>query len=470
VTVEAEAAAGIAPTHQGFSAREKGWMLFLMFLMMASNYVDRSIIRILAQPIKAEFHLSDFQVGILGGFSFAMLYMILGIPVARLAERKSRVNIITIAVVIWSLMTALCGLATNYLQLLLFRVGVGVGESGAAPPSQSLITDYFPPHQRSSAISVHSFGIAMGGLGGSVIGGLVAEAWGWRPALLVVGVPGLLLALLIKLTVKEPPRGYSDSGAKALQAQEDAPGLWETARTLFTNPTFANLAAGAAITNLAIQGIHTFEAAYFVRRFGVGLGEIGLVVGILGGIATGAGMLIGGVTADWVGKRDRRLYAWLPAAGLAVSGPMIALAFFQANWVTSAILLAAPGVTLMLFHAPAQAVIHNLAHPRSRATAISLYMLCTASVGLALGPVVVGILSDILSGLAHAGGPAAFAADCPGGTALEAADAATSAGCLSASAEGVRQAMVACTALYLWGALHFVFAGFSIGKTVKAGG
>lgn len=458
-----------ASTPPSFSPGYKGWMLFLMFLMMASNYVDRSIIRILAQPIKAEFHLSDFQVGILGGFSFAMLYMILGIPVARLAERRNRVNIITAAVVIWSLMTALCGIANSYLQLLLFRVGVGVGESGAAPPSQSLITDYFPPHQRSSALSIHSFGIAMGGLAGSAIGGVVAEAWGWRPALLVVGIPGLLLALLIKLTVREPPRGFSDSGVKAEQAKEDAPGLWTTAKALFGNPVFANLAAGAAITNLAIQGIHTFEAAYFVRRFDIGLGQIGLVVGVLGGVATGIGMLVGGLASDWVGKRDKRLYAWLPAAGLAVSAPLIALAFFQSNWVTAAVLLAGPGITLFLFHAPAQALIHNMAHPKSRATAISLYMLCTASVGLALGPVVVGILSDVLSGLAHAGGPTAFAASCPGGTALETADAATKAGCLSASAQGVRQAMVACTALYLWGALHFVLAGFSIGRTVKAG-
>ncbi len=451
-----------------YSPATKGWMLFLIFLMMGSNYIDRSIIRILAQPIKVEFALTDFEVGILGGFSFAMLYMILGVPVARLAERRSRINIISISVVIWSVMTALCGLATSYIQLLLFRVGVGVGESGAAPPSQSLISDYFPPHQRSSALSVHSFGIAMGSLAGSAIGGIAADAFGWRAAMLLVGIPGLILALLIKLTVAEPPRGNSDSGLKAQEARQDAPGLWETAKRLFGNPVFANLAAGAAITNLAIQGIHTFEAPYFVRRFDLPLGDIGLVVGVLGGAATGLGMLIGGLTSDRIGKHDKRWYAWLPALGLLCAAPPIAIAFFQTNWIVAAVLLAAPGLTLYLFHAPAQAVIHNLAHPRSRATAIALYMLCTASVGLALGPTVVGLLSDILAQRAFAAdGFGVFSSMCPGGVAPADALQALSDACHNASMVGVREAMVACTVLYVWGAAHFAAAGHYIGREAK---
>ena len=440
-------------------------MLFLMFLMMLSNYVDRSVIRILAQPIKEDFLLSDFQVGILGGFAFAMLYMVLGVPVARLAERFSRVTIISVALTIWSLTTALCGFATSYLQLLLCRIGVGVGESGAAPPSQSLISDYFPPHRRASALSVHSFGIAMGGLGGLAIGGATAEAWGWRSALFLVGIPGLLLALLIKLTVDEPPRGYSDSDEQAERAREEAPSLITAAKQLFGNPVFANLAAGAAITNLAIQGIHTFEAAYFVRRFELGLGEVGLVVGVLGGVATGIGMLLGGVSTDWAARHDPRWYVWLPALGLALAAPPTAWAFLQDNWLAAAVLLAAPGVTLYLFHAPAQAVIHNLAHPKSRATAIALYMLCTASVGLAVGPVAVGLLSDFLGSLTfEREGLGSFLGACPGGIAPAGASAALRAACQTASTAGVQQAMIACTVLYLWGAGHFVLAGRAMGR------
>jgi MFS family permease len=365
-------------------------------------------------------------------------------------------------------MTALCGTATSYLQLLLFRIGVGVGESGAAPPSQSLISDYFPPHRRASALSIHSFGIAMGSLAGLAIGGSAAEAWGWRAALLIVGLPGLLLALLFKLTVDEPPRGYSDTGEQAERALEVAPSLRVTARRLFGNPVFANLAAGAAITNLAIQGIHTFEAAYFVRRFDLGLGQVGIAIGVLGGAATGIGMLLGGVSTDWAGRRDPRWYIWLPALGLALAAPPTALAFMQENWLVAAVLLAAPGITLYLFHAPAQGVIHNLAHPRSRATAIALYMLCTASVGLALGPVAVGLLSDVLGGLEfQSRTTGSFLEACPGGIAPVGAGAVLREACHAASTVGVQQAMIACTALYLWGAAHFMFAARAMGRQLR---
>jgi predicted MFS family arabinose efflux permease len=462
-----DAAAGEARPH--YSTGYRLYVLLLIFLMMASNYIDRSIVRILGQPIKEEFQLTDLQVGLLGGFAFAMLYIVMGVPIASLSERTSRVRIISIAMAVWSVMTMLCGMAGNYVQLLAARIGVGVGESGAAPPSQSLIADYFPPKQRASAISTHSFGIAIGGLLGTVIGGFAAEAWGWRAALLLVGAPGLLLALLFYTTVKEPPRGWSDPPKpEGAPAEDSKPSLAVAARLLFTNATFLNLALGAGIANFAIQGIHTFEAPFFLRRFEVSLSQVGLVLGTVGGISTAVGMLTGGFTSDWIAKQDRRWYCWISAIGVVLTGPLYAAAFLQDTWVASAVFLALPGVFLYLFHAPAQAVLHNMSHPRMRATAISLYMVFTATLGLALGPVGVGFAADWLAGQAYAG-PGAFLTACPGGAAPKGSAAALVEACHHASTRGVQYAIVGVCLLFAWSAVHFLLAARTVRRDMERG-
>jgi predicted MFS family arabinose efflux permease len=466
--IDAEAGAA-APDKPAYSAAYRGWVLLLVFLMMASNYIDRSIVRILGQPIKEEFQLSDLQVGLLGGFAFAMLYIVMGVPIASLSERTSRVRIISIAVGVWSVMTMLCGLAGTYAQLLAARIGVGVGESGAAPPSQSLIADYFPPKQRASAISIHSFGIAMGGLAGAVIGGFAGQAWGWRNALMVVGAPGLLLALLFYATVKEPPRGWSDEarpdGTPPPQARAS---FVDTARHLLPNATFLNLALAAGIANFAIQGIGTFESPYFLRRFDLSLGEVGLVVGTVGGISTAIGMLTGGFTSDWIARRDRRWYCWISAIGVAVTGPLYVAAFLQTTWIASAVLLALPGLFLYLFHAPAQAVLHNMSHPRMRATAISLYMVFTATLGLALGPVGVGFAADWLAGEAFTGA-GDFLAACPGGVAPKGSAMGLAEACHHASTRGVQYAMIGVCLLFAWSAVHFLLASRTVRRDMALG-
>jgi predicted MFS family arabinose efflux permease len=458
-----DAAEAPAP-RASYPAVYKGWVLLLIFLMMASNYIDRTIVRILAQPIKVDFHLTDLQVGLLGGFAYAMLYIVMGVPIAYLSERRSRVGIISLAMAVWSIMTALCGLAGSYLQLLAFRIGVGVGESGAAPPSQSLIADYFPPKQRASAIATHSFGIAAGGLLGSVIGGFAGEAWGWRVALMLVGAPGLVLALLFRLSVKEPARGQTDERPVA---DGERPNLWRAVRLLFTNPTFLHLAAAAGICNFAIQGIGTFDAAYFVRRFEIPLSQVGLITGMVGGLSTSVGMLSGGLITDWIGRHDRRWYAWLSAIGAAIAGPLYAAAFLQSTWAATAVVMALPGAMLYLFHAPAQAVIHNMSHPRMRATAISLYMVVTATLGLALGPVATGFAADHIAQAVFGAGD--FARACPGGGAPHGASAALAQACHAASTRGVQLAMVGVTALFLWGALHFFLAARTLRRDMEQG-
>lgn len=439
------------------------WLLALIFLMMLSNYIDRSIVNILAQPIKEEFRLSDLQVGLLGGFAFACLYMFLGIPIARLAERHNRVTIITVSIAIWSTMTVLCGLANSYIQLLLARVGVGVGEAGASPPSQSLIADYFPPEQRASALSIHSLGIPLGTLGGAILGGLIAEHYGWRAAFFAVGAPGLLVAILFKLTVAEPPRGALDSAKARAASRGPPPSLVRTAAYLFKKPTFVHFVAGMAVTNFALQGIGIFKAAFFVRQFDVTIGHAGLIVGITNGVAAGLGTLIGGFLSDVIAKRDRRWYAWLPAIGLAVSAPFYAIALLQPTWFTVGAWLIPAGVLTFIFLAPTLATTQNLAEPRMRATAVALMTLFGAAFGLALGPAGAGWLSDIFAGDAYAGpGGLSFAEACPGGLADRGAEAAQQLACRRASATGIQHSMIACSIMFAWASIHFLLGARSI--------
>jgi predicted MFS family arabinose efflux permease len=300
-----------------------------------------------------------------------------------------------------------------------------------------------------------------------MIGGFATQAWGWRVALMIVGLPGFLLALVFWTTVKEPPRGWSDP-PREKEREEARPSLKNAARRLFTNATFLNLALGAGIANFAIQGIHTFEAPYFIRRFDVSLGQVGLIIGIVGGVSTAAGMLTGGFASDWIARRDARWYAWLPAIGVALTGPLYAAAFLQTNWVASAVVLALPGLVLYLFHAPAQAVLHNMSHPRMRATAISLYMVVTATLGLALGPVGVGFAADWLATRAFSG-TGDFLLACPGGVAPAGSSAALQQACIQASTRGVQYAMVGVCALFFWSALHFLLAARTIRRDMEQG-
>ena len=227
-----DAGAAAPPRQPLFSEGYKQSVLWLLVLAYTFNFIDRTIISTIGQAIKVDLKLTDTQLGLLGGLAFALLYTTLGIPIARIAERRSRVNIITIAIVIWSAFTALCGMATSFLQLLLFRVGVGVGEAGLSPPAHSLISDYFEPKKRASALSIYSFGIPLGTMFGAVAGGWIAQNLDWRMAFMMVGLPGILVAILLKVFVKEPPRGYSDrlvaqqaADAPVLEGDETAPAV-----------------------------------------------------------------------------------------------------------------------------------------------------------------------------------------------------------------------------------------------------
>jgi MFS family permease len=276
-----------------FSQGYKTLVLAFLLLAYTFNFIDRTIIATIGQAIKVDLKITDTQLGLLGGLSFAVLYTLLGIPIARLAERWNRVSIISLALVVWSGFTVACGFAGNFISLLAMRVGVGVGEAGCSPPSHSLISDYFEPKRRASALSIYAFGIPLGSMIGAVAGGWLAKTYGWRVAFMVVGAPGLILALLVKLVVKEPPRGHSDPVERPVLPEDVPPeavaapaGGWmwtemkelgAVTRDLFSHWPVLNMVLGVTLTSVAGYGVGQFSSPYFIRAFALDYATVGLV-------------------------------------------------------------------------------------------------------------------------------------------------------------------------------------------------
>jgi predicted MFS family arabinose efflux permease len=367
------------------------YTLAFLFVLYALNYLDRQLLSILMEPIRKELHLSDTQLGILSGFAFALFYATLGIPIARLADRHSRRNIIAVAVAIWSVMTAACGFASGFVTLLLPRIGVGVGEAGASPPAHSMLSDYFPPKRRAAALAIYSSGIPVGILLGLAGGGWVNQAFGWRTAFLVIGLPGILLALLFYLTAREPVRGAQDGGAP-----DAMPGMAESLRHLWGLRTFRWLTLASAFHAVCAYGILQWNPSYLIRTFGLGTRDVGLWLGLIIGVMGGLGTLFGGFVSDWLARRDLRWYLFVPAIAVGLSIPFY-FATFQAGTATLALVLfIAPGFLANLFTGPSFATIQTLAPTRMRAMAASLYLFILNLIGLGLGPAAVGIASDLL--------------------------------------------------------------------------
>ena len=406
------------------SPKYRRYVLAVLVVVYIFNFLDRQIVTILAEPIKLDLGLSDTQIGLMTGLAFAIFYTGFGIPLARLADRASRVNVITAALVVWSGMTALCGLAQNFIQILGARIGVGVGEAGCSPPAHSLIADYYPPEERASALSIYALGIPIGSLLGLLAGGWVAEFYGWRTAFLVVGLPGLALAVIFKLTVTEPIRGMSDRTETVGQSQ---PPLLQTVKTLLTNKTILHIAMGGALTSFVGYGLGQWLPAFFIRLHGMGLAETATYYGLVNGIASMAGTFLGGTLADRFAKRDQRVYVWLPGAGVLISFPFYLAALVVSDWLVAIAILLVPSFLNSLWLGPAFGTIQNLAPQRMRALASAILLFILNIIGLGFGPFLVGVLSDVLSG--------------PFGE------------------ESLRYAIIAATAAYFWAGAHFLLAG-----------
>ena len=341
-------------------------MLFLLMLIYTSNFVDRTILATLGQAIKLDLVITDAQLGLLQGLAFAVFYTAMGIPLARLSERVNRVSMIAICLTIWSGMTALCGFAQNFLQLFLCRIGVGIGEAGCTPPAHSLISDLYAPGRRATALAFYSFGIPLGVMFGAVAGGWLVEHFNWRVAMVAVGLPGVVLAIVFRLIAREPVRGAADN---RIVEHEQTPPILMSHNTV-REPGLPAHHHRCDLVGFVGYGTGTFAYAYFIRMFEVGYAELGLAYGLVTGLSAGVGTLLGGWMSDWAGRRDRSWYALLPAIGLLFATPLYIIAFTRGDWGTAIWWLLLPGLFHYAYTAPA-GVMHNLAcrsgGPRHRA-------------------------------------------------------------------------------------------------------
>lgn len=383
-----------------YSQRYKAYVLLILTGVYTFNFIDRQILVIIQESIKAELGLSDTQLGLLTGFTFAVFYVTLGLPIARFADKNNRRNVVTWSLAIWSGMTAISGLVTNFFQLLLARVGVGVGEAGGSPPAHSMISDYFPAHQRATALSIYSMGIYVGILAGYSIGGWIDATYGWRMAFYALGIPGIIYALLLFFTVKEPPKGHSDAVAKIMgnqKAMEEEASFWEVVRILLSKKTFIFIAFACGLHTFSNYGVGNFFAPFLARVHGMPVEDIGIWLGITSGFGGIIGTFLGGFLADKFGRKDLRWYMWIPIIAGLINLPFSYFAFFSGNLN---VVLATYFITALLtalYLGPSIAVTHNLIDAKKRALASAILFLVLNFIGLGLGPVAIGMISDYLS-------------------------------------------------------------------------
>jgi len=370
----------------------RGSVLFMLVVVYTFNFMDRQIIGILAVPIKADLALTDTQLGLMGGLAFALFYTALGIPIAMLADRSNRSWIITIALVVWSAMTAVCGLAQNFWQIFLARLGVGVGEAGGVAPAYSLISDYFPPQQRARALAVFSFGIPIGSALGIVLGGVIASRVDWRYAFFAVGLAGVIVAPLFKLMVAEPERGRFDHIAR----NDAPPPLSEIVRTLARKPSFWAMSLGAACSSMIGYGLFFWLPSFFVRSYGLELIDASLLFGamlLIGGIA---GTWLGGSLADRFGAVRRSAYATIPAIAFIATVPFYVFAVLSPSLTVTFLAFLVPTLLGFAWLGPVLSAIQHIVPPNMRATASAVFLFIINLLGIGVGTVALGMLSDFL--------------------------------------------------------------------------
>lgn len=370
------------------------YVLMILTLTYVVSVMDRKIMSILLQDIKVEFELSDSQLGLLVGLAFALFYATLGVPVARLADRWNRKKIISIAIVVWSVATALCGLAMGFWSLFLARVLVGIGESGGTAPAHSLISDFFKRAELSRAVAIFTLGSTFGGVIGYSVGGMLAEQYGWRIAFFALGLPGVLLAAIVWFTVVEPVRGRLTAGYDSSQPQ---PSFQITLRSLLSNKPYIGTMTGHVIAGLVGSGFVAWLAVIVIRNFGLETTQVGLLLSSATLIGTLPGILIGGFLTDFLSKRDIRWMAFVPAIALALSLPAFVLSMLSSNvWLM--LILFSWAIFLYMIHlAPGMAIVHLSVAPNERTLALALTFFFTNLLGLGLGPVLIGSLSDLLA-------------------------------------------------------------------------
>ncbi len=373
--------------------RHAWYALSVLTIVYAFNFIDRQLLAILQEAIKADLGLSDSQLGLLTGFAFALFYVTAGIPIARWADRSNRRNIVAASLAVWSFMTAISGLVQNYAQLLLARVGVGVGEAGGSPPSHSMISDMFPPEQRAGALGFYSTGVSIGILFGFLLGGWLNEYFGWRTAFMVVGAPGVVLALVVFFTLKEPRRGLSE--ARELSA--DKVSLGDVVALLWQRKTFRHMAFAASLYAFAGYATANWTASFMIRSHGMSTGELGSWLALIIGVGGAVGVLGGGVLADRLGAVDDRWYLWLPALVGVFATPFAAAVYLMPSAGLALALMVLPAILSNVYLGISIATSHRLVGLQMRATASAILFFVINIIGLGGGPWVVGLVSDVLA-------------------------------------------------------------------------
>jgi MFS family permease len=468
-------AGGSPETGYGTTSYRK-YVLGALLTVYLFNFVDRTIINILTEPIKETFGVEDWQMGLLGGPAFAVLYTFIGIPIARFSEKNHRVWIIAGSVALWSLMTVLCGFATSFVALFIFRIGVSIGEAGCSPPANSMIADYFIPAKRSTAVSIYALGIPLGSMVAYAFGGYIAGSldgtsvaavlsnWGWlwavnaldwqsiegwRVAFVVVGLPGIIVAMVVKMTVKEPPRGYTDP--PKMQDKEQV-SFGDVLKILAKKPSYWHITMGVTIASFVNYGVGQFFVSFLIRTHEISIFDASIKVAMILAVMASIGTFMSGYLADRYSERYPKALAWIPMIALLGSTPM-----FIAGYLLDSLLIAIPILmvgTMLLYTylCPLYAVPSGVVDSRMRATSVAVTLFIVNLLGYGLGPPLIGALSTILNSTFLSGMDPSLTLDACKATGL--ATAAQTA-CNTANAEGLQWSMIIFKCLYIWAALHF---------------
>lgn len=453
-------AAGLTNTGQAFGTRSyRHFVLLSLTAVYTLNFVDRVLIGVVAQPVIEEFKLQDWQFGLLSGFGFALMYTVMGIPIARWSERNNRVRIIAASVILWSLMTALCGIAEGFLSLLVFRIGVGIGEAGCTPPANSIIADYFPARARARALGTYAMGITLGSVLANAFGGPIAQIFSWREAFLALGIPGIIVGFIVLFTIKEPPRGYSDLPGTH---QSEKTGLRETLRELAGKPSFwINIFAASAVAFVG-YGVGNFSAPFFQRTHGMDVAEVATQISVPLGLAASFGAFGAGFLAERLSGKHPNAVAWIPGIGLILCVPFYWLGFSTDSIPLSLGLLLVGNILHYSYLGSQYTICQGVASARSRATAVAIMLFVVNLIGYGLGPLFVGLMSDVFMQsqlLASQFGTELTATMCDGKAAdlLAVLGPAQTKACLAAKAGGLQQSILVSVTIYgLAGILYLV--------------
>ncbi|MEM9739240.1 MAG: MFS transporter [Pseudomonadota bacterium] len=479
--------------HQGHltgyrSKPYRSYVLFALMVVYTLNFVDRNLVGVLAEPIITTFSLTDTQFGFLAGWPFAIFYAMMGLPIAMAADRFNRVQIISLCIVLWSVMTALCGVAAGFLTLVIFRIGVAIGEAGCTPPANSIIGDYYPAKHRATALGIYSMGVTIGAVLAYLFGGPIADmegatfgAWldsigfgwlfsgldwstveGWRIAFVVIGAPGVLIAVVLMLTVREPPRGYSDP-PNAVRVEKASTG--ETLKELAGKPTFWWMAVGASLVAFVGYGLFTFQIPFLIREHGLSVRDASVNYGAPLAAVAAVGTFLGGWLTDRFSPRSPTAVAWVPALGLLLAVPLYIGAFFSSNLTVLFVLWALGAMCHYAYLGAQYNIGQGVVSARSRATAIAILLIIVSIIGNGIGPQFVGIVSDLFISSQLASIDGIDAAICSAREGLEQAQAAA---CAQARSTGLKLSMAVTTLWFIVAAFCFLMSARTLRRDYVA--